>query len=141
MPESSCRSVTQRPGCTRKSAPHLLDRGYSTFPERMQCDHDIEFISKEVECWAFEKQNVTMDFLRPGKPTDNLYVEPFIGKFRDECVSVNWFLSIEHAQQMVEQYRHEYKQFRPHSSLGDLTPEEFIQAHLQTPEYSTFECL
>ena len=102
------------------------------FPERLQCDNGSEFISKG---------SFYMDFSRPGKPTDNPYVESFIGKFRDECLSVNWFLSIEHAQQMIEQYRQEYNQFRSNISLGDLTPEEFIQAHLHTPEYSTFGCL
>ena len=104
---------------------HHICLAEGTFPARLQCDNGSEFISKEVDRWAFEN-SVTMDFSRPGKPTDNPYVESFIGKFRDECLSVNWFLSIEHAQQIIEQYRYEYNQFRPHSSLGDLTPEEFV---------------
>lgn len=58
------------------------------FPKRPQSDSGSEFVSKEVDRWAFEN-HVTMDFIRPGKPTDNLYVESFNGKFRDECLSAN----------------------------------------------------
>jgi putative transposase len=109
-------------------------------PARMQSDNGSEFISKEVDRWAFENK-VTMDFSRPGKPTDNPYVESFIGKFRDECLSVNWFLSLDHAQQIIEEWRQDYNRYRPHCSLGDLTPEEFIQTQTPNPENSTFGCL
>ena len=61
-------------------------------PDRIQCDNGSEFISKNVDRWAYENE-VTIDFSRPGKPTDNPFVESFNGKFRDECLSVNRFLS------------------------------------------------
>lgn len=102
-------------------------------PERIQCDNGSEFISKEVDLWAYENK-VTMDFSRPGKPTDNPYVESFNGKFRDECLSVNWFLSLEDAEEKIEHYRWEYNHYRPHSSLNDLTPKEFINLHQISPE-------
>jgi putative transposase len=98
----------------------------SVFPERIQCDNGSEFISKEVDRWAYEN-HVTLDFSRPGKPTDNPYVESFNGKFRDECLSVNWFLSLEDAAKKIEDWRWEYNHFRPHSSLDDFSPQEFIK--------------
>lgn len=97
-------------------------------PERIQCDNGSEFISKEVDKWAYEN-GVTMDFSRPGKPTDNPYVESFNGKFRDECLSVNWFLSLQDAKGKLDEWKWDYNLFRPHSSLKDLTPQEFINLH------------
>jgi putative transposase len=79
-------------------------------------------------------KRVTLDFSRPGKPTDNPYVESFNGKFRDECLSVNWFLSLDDVRVKIEDFRWEYNHFRPHSTLNDLTPEEFVNLHLETPE-------
>lgn len=104
-------------------------------PKRVQCDNGSEFISKEVDRWAYDNQ-VVLDFSRPGKPTDNPYVESFNGKFRDECLSVNWFLSLEHAQKILDDWKWEYNTLRPHSSLGDLTPEEYINVHHLEPENS-----
>lgn len=100
-------------------------------PERIQCDNGSEFISKEVDKWAYEN-NVVLDFSRLGKPTDNPYVESFNGKFRDECLSVNWFLSLDDAKEKIENWKWEYNYFRPHSSLGDLAPQEFINLQSQT---------
>jgi putative transposase len=67
-----------------------------------------------------------LDFSRPGKPTDNAYIESFNGSFRDECLNVNCFLSIEDARTKIEAWRQEYNEFRPHSSLGEKTPEQFL---------------
>jgi len=107
-------------------------------PERIQCDNGSEFISKEVDRWAYENK-VILDFSRPGKPTDNPYVESFNGKLRDECLSVNWFLSLEDAREKTEDWRWEYNHFRPHSSLDDLSPQEFIKLHENRPEDSIYE--
>jgi putative transposase len=107
-------------------------------PERIQCDNGSEFISREVDHWAY-KNKVILDFSRPGKPTDNPYVESFNGKLRDECLSVNWFLSLEDAREKIEEWRWEYNHFRPHSSLEDLSPQEFIHLHENKPENSTYE--
>lgn len=97
-------------------------------PVRIQCDNGSEFVSKEVDRWAYDNK-VTLDFSRPGKPTDNPYVESFNGKFRDECLSPNWFINLEHATEKIEDWRWEYNHFRPHSSLQDLSPIEFINHH------------
>jgi hypothetical protein len=82
-----------------------------------------EFISKALDLWAYQAR-VTLDFSRPGKPTDNAYIESFNGSFRDECLNTNWFLSMKDARAKIESWRREYNEFRPHSSLGERTPSE-----------------
>ena len=93
-----------------------------------------EFISKALDRWAYD-HGVTLDFSRPGKPTDNPYIESFNGSFRDECLNLHWFLSLEDAREKIEAWRREYNGFRPHLSLEGLTPDEFVdQYHRNTPE-------
>jgi putative transposase len=94
-------------------------------PERIQCDNGSEFISSILDKWAYEN-GVTMDFSRPGKPMDNAMIESFNGTFRDECLNANWFLSMEDAREKIEKWRRDYNEFRPHSSLGDLTPRQYF---------------
>jgi putative transposase len=101
----------------------VQDRG---IPDRIQCDNGSEFISRVLDKLAYE-HGVTMDFSRPGKPMDNAMIESFNGSFRDECLNVNWFLSIEDAKEKIEMWRLDYNEFRPHSSLGDLTPRQFAE--------------
>ena len=96
-------------------------------PARIQTDNGSEFISKAMDKWAYEN-GVIMDFSRPGKPTDNAFVESFNGSLRDECLNVHWFLSLEDAQEKIERWREEYNRERPHSSLNNQTPEEFIRS-------------
>jgi len=98
---------------------------YSKYPKRIKVDNGSEFISKVLDKWAYEN-NVILDFSRPGKPTDNPFIESFNGSFRDECLNVNWFLSIEDAQNKFDDWRNDYNRFRPHNSLGDISPNEFI---------------
>jgi putative transposase len=99
-------------------------------PGRIQVDNGSEFISRALDHWAYEN-NVTLDFSRPGKPTDNPFIESFNGSFRDECLNVHWFLSLEDAREKIESWRQDYNGFRPHSSLNHLTPREFRLAHLE----------
>jgi putative transposase len=97
-----------------------------TVPQRIQVDNGSEFISKALDKWAYDNK-VILDFSRPGKPTDNPFIESFNGKFRDECLSVNWFLSLQDAQEKIEAWRWEYNHLRPHSSLNNFTPIEIIE--------------
>ena len=69
-----------------------------------------------------------MDFSQPGKPTDNALIESFNGRFCDECLNVHWFLLLEDAQEKIECWRQEYNWQRPHSSLNNQTPEEFVRS-------------
>ena len=96
-------------------------------PVRIQTDNGSEFISKSLDKWAYE-HGVTMDFSRPGKPTDNPFIESFNGSLRDECLNIHWFLSLEDAQDKLEKWRREYNHERTHSSLNDMTPAEFIRS-------------
>ncbi len=102
-------------------------------PGRLQTDNGSEFISRSLDPWAYENK-VTMDFSRPGKPTDNALIESFNGSFRNECLNVHGFLSREDAQEKVERWRQEYNQQRPHSSLNNQTPEEFVRSLQKGPD-------
>lgn len=99
-------------------------------PQRIQVDNGSEFISKVMDHWAYVN-GVTLDVSRPGKPTDNPYIESFNGSFRDECLNLHWFLTIEDVREKFEEWRTEYNSFRPHSSLGDLTPNVYLEQQLQ----------
>jgi putative transposase len=92
-------------------------------PERIQIDNGSEFISKEFDRWAYEN-HVTLDYSRPGRPTDNPFIESFNGSLRDECLNTNWFLSLEDARFKIESWRRDYNGYRPHSSLQGLTPDQ-----------------
>ena len=100
------------------------------WPKRIQVDNGSEFISKALDRWAYDHA-VTLDFSRPGKPIDNPYIESFNGSFRDECLNLHWFLSLEDARQKIEAWREDYNTYRPHQSLGGLSPDMFIDEHVR----------
>lgn len=93
-------------------------------PQRIQVDNGPEFISKDVDLWAYWN-HVKLDFSRPGKPTDNAYIESFNARFRLECLNEHWFMSLEDAREKTEEWRRDYNRNRPHSSLGNVPPEEY----------------
>lgn len=99
-------------------------------PKTIRLDNGPEFISKDLDLWAWSK-GVTLDFSRPGRPTDNAFVESFNGKVRAECIDQNWFLSLDDARSKCEAYRREYNEERPHSAIGNKTPVEFIKTTRQ----------
>ena len=96
-------------------------------PQAIRVDNGPEFISKALDRWAYEN-GVILDFSRPGKPTDNAFVESFNGRFRDECLNAHWFLSLADARGKIEAWRRHYNESRPHTSLGWLTPAEFASS-------------
>ena len=95
------------------------------YPKTIRLDNETGFISKELDLWAFMR-GVTLDFSRPGKPTDNAFIESLNGKFRAECLNANWFLSLDEAQRKCEAWRRDYNEHRPHSSIGDKCPAELM---------------
>jgi putative transposase len=95
-------------------------------PRSITVDHGTEFQSRALEDWA-SRRAVLLDFIRPGKPVENAFIESFNGRLRDECLNVHQFASLAEAQRIIEMWRVDYNQRRPHSSLGHLTPEEFAQ--------------
>jgi putative transposase len=96
-------------------------RGY---PEAIQVDNGLEFISRAVDHWAVA-HGVALHFIEPGKPVQNAFIESFNGKFRDECLNENWFVSLDEARRIIEAWRVDYNTVRPHCSLGYRTPADF----------------
>ncbi len=96
-------------------------------PKSIRVDNGPEFISKDLDLWAWSK-GVTLDFSRPGKPTDNAFVESCHGKVRAECIDQNWFLTLADARSKCEAYRREYNEERPHSAIGNKTPMAFMKS-------------
>lgn len=94
-------------------------------PKAIKVDNGSEFISKAVDEWAY-KNNVKLDFSRPGRPIDNAFIESFNGRVRQECLNQHWFESIEEAKSVMEKWRIDYNNERPHSSLGFQTPSEYV---------------
>ena len=88
------------------------------------CDKGSRFTSQAMDLWAYQN-GVRIDFSRPGKPTDNVFVESFNGTFRAECLDAHWFTTLTEAKQIVEAWRREYNESRPHRALGERTPREF----------------
>ena len=105
----------------------MMDRVFANrpLPETIIMDNGPEFTGQALELWAI-KNKVRLHFIQPGKPTQNAFCESFNGKFRDECLNENWFLTLSEAQVIIEAWRREYNEERMHSSIGDLTPMEFI---------------
>ena len=83
-----------------------------------------EFSGRLVDLWAYAN-GVVMEFSRPGKPTDNAYIESFNGTLRDECLNVHWFDDLTDAQTKLQAWRQEYNETRPHRSLNELSPLEY----------------
>ena len=96
-------------------------------PREVRVDNGPEFTGKILDLWAY-LHDVTLDFSRPGTPTDNAFIESFNGRFREECLNQHYFLSIEEARATAEAWRAEYNEERPHSALGNLAPREFAES-------------
>jgi hypothetical protein len=89
-------------------------------------DNGPEFASKAFDEWAYLR-GVKLNFIRPGKPIENAYAESFIGRLRDECLNENWFISLKNVRDIIECWRRDYNEGRPHTSLGGLTPKEYVE--------------
>jgi len=103
----------------------------SGYPKMITVDNGSEFTSKALDVWAYA-HGVKLDFIRPGKPVENAVIESFNGRFRDECLNAQVFVSLHDARQKIEAWRIDYNEHRPHGSLGDLTPREFAEQAVQT---------
>jgi putative transposase len=97
-------------------------------PKFLFCDNGSEFTSQAMDLWAYQN-GVKIDFSCPGKPTDNAFVESFNGTFRAERLNAHWFGSLGEAKRLVEAWRQEYNDSRPHRSLGERTPSEFANQY------------
>lgn len=91
------------------------------YPKTIRVDQGSEFISRDLDLWAYAS-NVTLDFSRPGKPTDNAFIEAFNGRLRAECMNAHWFLTLADAREKLEAWRRDYNEVRPHGAIGNRTP-------------------
>jgi putative transposase len=94
------------------------------FPEILVVDNGPELRGRVLEAWAW-RRGVQLYFIDPGKPVQNAYIESFNGRFRDECLNLHWFVDLDEARAIIEAWRIDYNETRPHSSLGYRTPAEF----------------
>jgi len=107
-------------------------------PEAITTDNGPEFTSLVMDSWANENK-VKLAFIRPGKPIENAHIESFMGRFRDECLNENVFVSLDDARKKVLKWREDYNFRRPHSSLNNMTPIEFYMS--KTTEIANLEVL
>lgn len=96
-------------------------------PKGILTDNGSEFTGKDMDRWAYDK-GVNLMLIEPGKPSQNAYIESFNGKFRDECLNEHWFINLHDARSIIEEWRLDYNTSRPHSSIGNMTPEEFSKS-------------
>jgi putative transposase len=110
----------------------VLDRIASErgLPEAIVLDNGPEFRGRALAAWS-EERRVRLEFIQPGKPAQNAYAESFNGRLRDECLNANWFTSLSDARRKIEDWRQDYNQERPHSSLNYLPPAEFARQQLE----------
>jgi putative transposase len=99
-------------------------------PEAIVLDNGPEFRGRALAAWS-EERGVRLEFIQPGKPAQNAFAESFNGRLRDECLNANWFTSLSDARRKIEDWRQDYNQQRPHSSLNYLPPAEFARQQLE----------
>ena len=99
----------------------LVERGA---PGSITVDNGTEFVSRAMDVWAYQ-HGVQLDFIRPGRPVENSYIESFNGRLRDECLTVEVFFTIADVREKLDRWRTDYKQVRPHSALNDQSPQAF----------------
>ena len=122
-----------------ENVSQVLDRVLGTHagPRSITVNHGTEFQSQPLEDWAY-RRGVQLDFIRAGKLVENAFIESFNGRLRDECLNVNQFASLKEAHEILDAWREDYNQHRPHSPLGHLTPNEFVS---QCQEVRTAEAV
>jgi putative transposase len=105
----------------------LLERLRETrnLPEMITLDNGPEFTGRALDEWAYCR-GVQLHFIRPGKPIENAFAESFNGRLRDECLNENWFMSLKHAREVIEAWRKDYNETRPHGSLEGMSPREYL---------------
>jgi putative transposase len=124
-----CLTIEVDTSLTGRRVASVLDRIAERrgLPQSITVDHGPEFEGQVLDAWAYAKA-VQLAFIRPGKPVENAYIESFNGRFRDECLNENWFVTMAQARRVIEKWRVEYNEYRPHSSLGYQTPVRYASA-------------
>jgi putative transposase len=102
-------------------------------PTVITLDHGTEFTGRHFDAWAY-RQGIRIDFIRPGHPVENAFIESFNGRLRDECLNIHWWQDLDEARQALEDWRRDYNEMRPHSSLADLVPAAYVAVLLGSTE-------
>jgi len=123
-----CLALLADRSLTGRHVAAALDQAASRrgYPKLITVDNGSEFYSKAMDHWAY-RRGVKLDFIRPGRPMENGFIESFNGKLRDECLNGELFLDLVDARRKLAAWRREYNEERPHSSIGNLTPVEFAR--------------
>ncbi len=121
-----CLDLPVATGISGEEVVRTLDAiaAFRGYPEAVRTDQGPEFTGKALDQWAYDN-GVALKLIQAGKPTQNAYIESFNGKFRDECLNEHWFRDLNHARELISNWRLDYNENRPHSALGYLTPSEF----------------
>jgi len=109
-------------GVTRALEAAIAKRGK---PQAIRVDNGTEFTSNHMDAWAHFR-GIRMDFIPPGRPVENGYIESFNGKLRDECLNARWFQTLDEARRIIEDWRRDYNETMPRSSLGEMAPAEYV---------------
>lgn len=104
-------------------------------PTSITIDNGSEFYSREMDEWAY-RHEVELDFIQPGKPVENAYIESFNGRLRDECLNSHLFFDILHAQVKLNHWQDDYNNERPHGALDERSPGEFAAIHTKLTQNS-----
>ena len=123
--ECVCLEVAQR--LPAEAVTRALDDAVEVYgqPRVITSDNGTEFTSNVFDQWAY-RQGIELDFIAPGRPMDNGFIESFNGKLRDECLNMHWFESLAQARRIIERWRVECNETRPHSSLGNRAPAVYV---------------
>lgn len=122
-----CPILTADYSLTARDVIECLDRLAHTrgLPKIITVDNGSEFASRAMDAWAY-RNGVKLDFIRPGKPVENAFIESFNGRLRDECLNTHVFADIDDARQKLKSWLSDYNTHRPHSAIGNLSPIEFV---------------
>jgi putative transposase len=102
-------------------------------PVVITLDHGTEFTGRHFDAWAYQ-QGIRIDFIRPARPVENAFIESFNGRLRDECLNTHWWYGLDEARRALEDWRRDYNEMRPHSSLADLVPAAYVASLLGSTE-------
>jgi putative transposase len=127
---------TSLPG---KRVVQVLDQlvAWHGAPKQITLDNGPEFTGQLLDAWAYQ-HGIKLDFIDPGKPMQNGYLESFNGKFRDECLNLHWFRSLTDAREIIEDWRESYNTERPHSALEGKTPAQCAADYAQLATVGSF---
>lgn len=125
-----CIDITVDYGISGQYVTRLLDRAvvFRGYPQAVRTDNGPEFTSRAFIAWT-QVHGVRHILIEPGKPMQNGYIESFNGKFRDECLNEHWFQTLPQARHVINDWRRDYNEVRPHGSIGRIPPAEFAAQH------------